>query len=605
MKNRTNYIAVILLLIGLAFNACTSKERGLKGRTIIEDGKEFLIQDSLLIKTSNGAEIAFLVVRNKKLTQPLPTILQHTIYTRNTDYKRAKRAASMGYVGVVSYTRGKAWSSSEIIPYEFEGNDINEVIDWIIEQPWSNGEVGMQGGSYNGFTQWAATKKLHPALKTIIPSASSAPGIAEPSENGVYMSFLYPWFPYVTNTKDLDEETYNDNERWNNLKQRYYQEGVAYGSLDSLDGTPNPFYSKQLDHPTYDEYWQNMMPYKNDFSKINIPILSTTGYFDGGQLGSMHYLKEHYKYNQNAEHYLVIGPFGHLGSQYVPEKVISNYTIDSIAQISVSNLSFEWFDYIFKKAPKPKLLKDKINFQVMGTNQWRHVPKLKEMSNDTLKFYLSNQLSDVNFSSQYGSGNNGEKQHFSLTANKPTNSGFLNQKVDFTKRAIEDENNYYIPLIVNDSLPLSNGFSFITKPFEKEIEFNGSYLGELKMTINKKDMDYSIVMYEQTPEGKYFKLTQHYIGRASLSKNREKRQLLTPNKMELVPIADVRMTSKKLRKGSRLVLVLNVNKHPHEQVNYGTGKDVSSETIKDAKEPLQVKWFNDSYVKIPIFSSEE
>ncbi|MFK7772039.1 MAG: CocE/NonD family hydrolase [Saprospiraceae bacterium] len=605
MKNSTIYIYVTILLFGIGFNSCKSKEPSKKVKTISENGKEYLIQDSLLLKTSDGAEIAFLVVRDKKLTQPLPTILHHTIYTRSNDFERAKLAAKNGYIGVVSYTRGKAWSSSEIIPYEFEGNDIYQMIDWIIEQPWSNGEVGMRGGSYTGFTQWAATKKLHPALKTIIPSASSAPGIAEPSENGVYMSFLYPWFPYVTNNKTLDEKTYNDNGRWNNLKQRYYQEGAAYRSLDSLDGSPNPIYNKQLEHPTYDEYWQSMMPYKNDFSKINIPILSTTGYYDGGQIGSMYYLKEHYKYNQNAEHYLVIGPFGHLGAQYVPEKIIDNYTIDSVAQINITNLSFEWFDYIFRNAPKPKLLKSKINFQVMGTNQWRHVPKLNDISNDTLQFYLNNQLSNVDFSSKDKTGNNGKKQHFSMTEDRPNHLDFLTQKIDFTDRTMAGENNYWNPGILNDSLPLGNGFSFITKPFEKEIEFNGSYLGGLKMTINKKDMDYSLVMYEQTPEGKYFKLTQHYIGRASHSKNREKRQLLIPNKKELIPIGDVRMTSKKLRKGSRLILVLNANKHPHEQINYGTGKDVSTETIQNGKVPLEIKWFNDSYIKIPIFISEE
>jgi putative CocE/NonD family hydrolase len=441
VKNTKKYIAGILLLIGVGFNSCKTKETNLKGRTISEDGEEFFIQDSLLIKTSDGAEIAFLIVRNKNLSEPLPTILHHTMYTRETDFKRAKRAASNGYVGVVSYTRGKAWSSSEIIPYEFEGSDIYEVIDWIAEQPWSNGEVGMQGGSYTGFTQWATTKKWHPALKTIIPSASAAPGIAEPSENGVYMSFLYPWFPYVTNNKTLDEETYGNNERWNRLKQAYYQKGVVYRSLDSLDGKANPFYNKQLNHPTYDEYWQNMMPYKSDFSKIDIPILSTTGYYDGGQLGALYYLKEHYKYNKNAEHYLIIGPFGHLGSQYVPEKEIDRYTIDSIAQINISDISFEWFDYIFKDAPKPALLKDRINFQVMGTNQWRHVPRLGNMSNDTLKFYLNNKLSNVNFTSQYGSGNHGNMIHYSLTRNKPTSLGFLDQTVDFTDRTLTGENN--------------------------------------------------------------------------------------------------------------------------------------------------------------------
>ncbi len=47
-------------------------------------------------------------------------------------------------------------------------------------------------------------------------------------------------------------------------------------------------------------------------------------------------------------------------------------------------------------------------------------------------------------------------------------------------------------------------------------------------------------------------------------------------------------------------MVVNGNKSPFEQINYGTGKDVNLEIIEDAKEPLRVKWYNSSYIKIPI-----
>ncbi len=54
------------------------------------------------------------------------------------------------------------------------------------------------------------------------------------------------------------------------------------------------------------------------------------------------------------------------------------------------------------------------------------------------------------------------------------------------------------------------------------------------------------------------------------------------------------------RLSSRIAIVLSVNKSQDNQKNYGTGKDVSSETIKDAGEPLQVKWYNDSYIDVPV-----
>jgi uncharacterized protein len=59
--------------------------------------------------------------------------------------------------------------------------------------------------------------------------------------------------------------------------------------------------------------------------------------------------------------------------------------------------------------------------------------------------------------------------------------------------------------------------------------------------------------------------------------------------------------SRKVIKGSKLLLVVGVNKSPDWQINYGTGKDVSDETIKDSGIPLEVKWYNDSYVEIPVY----
>ena len=61
------------------------------------------------------------------------------------------------------------------------------------------------------------------------------------------------------------------------------------------------------------------------------------------------------------------------------------------------------------------------------------------------------------------------------------------------------------------------------------------------------------------------------------------------------------MTSKKLSKGSRLIIVVGVQKSQNWQINYGTGKDVSDETISDASEPLEIKWFGDSFIKVPVW----
>lgn len=582
----------------LFFVACqTEQEESYK--LISKDGKQYLVQDSLLIETADGAFLSAIVVRDQAKKEALPTLLFHTIYARpQRDLDYAIKAASQGYVGVVTYSRGKGLSPDEIVPYEYEANDTYEVIDWISHQKWSDGQVGMYGGSYVGFTQWAATKKLHPALKTIVPSVAAAPGFAEPMENGVMANYFYAWPHYVAGNKYLDSTLYHDHQRWNKLNFNWYETGIAYTALDSLDGLPNPIFRKWLAHPTYDTYWQSMVPYQQEFAKINIPVLTTTGYFDGGQIGALYYMKEHYKYNPNAEHYLVIGPYTHFGAQRIPDPEVGGYKIGAAAQISITDLTFAWFDYIFKGAEKPDLLKDKVNYQVMGTNSWNHAPSLAEVAKDTLTFYLSATPSD--FDGPFDSGNNDLLQHFSLDGTQTKEVDSLFQSVDFADRAGENQNNYFNPLVISDTLTVGNGLSFVTRPFPREFELNGAYFGTLKAKINKKDFDFSTVLYERTWDGRYFKLTLRNVVRASQSKDITKRQLLEAGKIEHIPLNNVRMTSKIIDRGSRLILVLNGNKHPFDQINYGTGKEVSIETINDAKEPLQIEWFTDSYIKIPI-----
>ncbi len=601
MKKSTFFSICLLTISIIIFGSCNSKENQQVPRIVIENDNSYLVQDSILIPTKDGAKIHAIVVRSSKISEPMAAILFHSVYARKTDIERAKKIADRGYISVLSYTRGKGISPDKIVPYEHEVTDVYEVIDWISKQEWSNQEVGMYGGSYVGFTQWASMKhKVHPALKTIVPSVAAAPGIAEPMENGVYQNFHYPWTHYVSNNKYLDTTLYNNGKRWGGLNMKWYETGVAYKAMDSLDGLPNKKFNNELLHPTYDDYWKSMMPYKEDFSHIDIPILSTTGYYDGGQIGSLYYLKEHYKYNKNAEHYLVIGPYTHFGAQRVPDKKIYGYEIDPVAQINITNLIFDWFDYIFKGAQKPALLKDKINYQVMGANIWGHAPALDKVANDTLTYYFSSVRSNVKFKSTYDTGNLGVNEHFTLS-NKASSNNFLEQKIDFSDRGKYTWNASGGGNIVSETITIGEGFSFATEVFKEDFELNGSFHGALQVAINKKDFDCNIIWYEQTVDGKFHSLSLAFVGRASLAKDNEKRQLLIPSQKTSFPFTNVRMTSKKIKKGSRIIVVINGIKHPFSQINYGSGKDVSEETMgADAKESLQIKWFSDSFIKIPI-----
>ncbi len=554
-----------------------------------DDRRRYTIQDDVLIVTPHGATLSAVVVRPKSMSSPQPTALLFNIYTDlAASLYAGKLAAARGYVGVVADVRGKRLSPDEIVPYEHDANDTHAVIDWISRQSWSDGSVGMFGGSYNGFTQWAATKRLHPALKTIVPMVAAVPGLGLPMWNNVFTNANYGWTFFVTNNKELDHEVYRDRERWNGLAERWFASGRPYRDIDRIDGTPNPLLQRWLEHPAYDTYWQGMVPFGSEFAIIDVPILSITGYFDDGQGSALHYVREHYRHKPDADHYLVIGPYDHWGAQARPAPVVRDYRIDPVAHLDMQELTFQWLDHVLRGGPRPDILKDKINFQVMGSNAWRHVASLDEMASETLTLYLS-------------SATEGEYRRLSRTR-APLRESVL-QEVDLADRA-KMHNAIYPDPVTSSSLDLSNGVGFISEPFDGPVEVNGSFSGVLRVTINKQDMDVAVALYAQLPDGTYFYLS-HFLGRASYANDMTRRQLLKPGTVESIPIQRTIMTSRRLEKGSRVVAVLNVNKNDTYQVNYGTGRDVSDESIEDAGTPLRIEWHDDSYLELPVRSLGE
>ncbi|MDA6072681.1 CocE/NonD family hydrolase [Flavobacterium sp. AC] len=575
------YFVFLVLIVSNVFSQQTSaiKAADLKSA--------YTIQDSVMIKTRDGALISAIVVRKKRDSTPKPVILQYTIYVRDKgrDLKSLKEAADNGYVGVMAYSRGKGFSPDEIFPYENDSNDAYDVIDWISKQEWCNGSVGMYGGSYNGFTQWAACKKMHPALKTIVPYVANRPGMGLPMENNVFVNPNYEWSLYVGNNKTLDTIAGNDRQRFRKMQNKWWETGVAYKKLDSVDGVPNRHFQRWINHPSFDEYWQKMAPYEKDFTQINIPVLAFDGYYNDSQNSSLYYIRELQKYNPQTPAYVIIGPYGHFGTQVGGEVSLSDYKVDPVAIINIKKITYQWFDYILKNGAKPEVLKDKINYQVMGKNEWRSAPSLDKMSNGFLKMYLTDKKSG---------------KFYALKDKKPIKKKYLYQEVDFANREIQN-NDYYPDPIIRKEIDTTNGYVFISERLKEPILVNGSFLGEIKASINKKDMDIGITLYEVMPNGEYFHLS-YFLGRASYAKDITTRNLLQPNQIETIPFSNTHLVSKQLSKGSRLLVVINVNKNPFSELNYGTGKVVTEETIKDVKEPLKVKWYNDSFVKIPIWN---
>ena len=450
-----------------------------------EEGRRYLIDEDVRIRTPEGATLCATVARPRRTAAKLPTAFQFTIYANASNRNEAIHSASEGFVGVVATSRGKGGSPDAVVPYEHDGVDAARVIDWIADQAWSDGQVGMYGGSYDGFTQWAAAKHHPRALRSLMPSVPVAPGIDTPMEGGVFRNLFYKWIPYVTRTRGLDEADYNDWGRWNGLDWSWFESGRPYRELPDLDGRPNPLWLR-------------------------------------------------------------------------------------------------WLDHTLRGGPRPPRLQGRVNYEVMGANLWKAAPSLEGMANSSLRRYLSPTRSG---------------DALQLTE-RPVKGAIFRQEVDF---ADHDQLQFGQPQLIQDKrLDTTHGFAFATEPLSAPLEVSGCFSGELRFTVNKKDLDLALGLYELTKEGDYLLLST-WLGRASWRKDSTTRRLIVPGRPTVLPFRSGRLTSRLLAKGSRLVFLLSVPRQPRMQMNLGSGKDVSDEVKVDGETPLRITWSGESFVQFPVW----
>lgn len=551
-------------------------------RIAADEARRYVIERELRITTPAGVRLAALIVRPRRM-EPLPTLLQFTIYAHEDwAMEDARRMAARGYAGVVAYTRGKGTSPEAIVAFEHDGEDAAAVIDWIAAQPWSDGRVGMYGGSYSGFTQWAAARQRPKALKAMATSATTAPGIDVPMEGGIFLNFMYPWPFYTTGNRWLDDATYGDQARWQALNRNWYASGRSYRSLPAIDGAANTLFLRWLQHPDYDAYWQAMIPQGQAFADIDIPVLATTGYFDGAQVGVLHYLREHLRHRPDADHTLLIGPFEHFSMQTGLGEDVQGYVPDRSARIDLQGLRLDWFDHVFKGAARPALLQDRINYQVMGADRWAHAPSLSAMAERRWRLYL-----------QAGTG---ERHRLAAQA---AGQGELRQRIDLRDRGDAGWTPPAKALIAE--LDPHGALVFASEPLGQATLLSGLFGGRLDFTVNKRDVDLGLVLYEQLAEGGYLQLG-YWMQRASYAGDRRRRELLQPGRLQRIDFTSDRLLGRQLQAGSRLVMVLGVLRQGDLQINHGSGKDVSDETIDDAGEPLDIRWQGSSYLELPVGS---
>ncbi|NVM88518.1 CocE/NonD family hydrolase [Variovorax sp. SG517] len=546
-----------------------------------QNGSRYVAEADVRIPVRGGV-IHASVIRPGRADGGLPALLRFTLDPSEDD---ARLSAARGYVGVTAYVRGRTPDGKGAVwPFVRDGDDAAAVIDWIARQPWSDGRVAMLGEGYSGYAAWAAARRKPPALKAIATIAPMAPGIDFPMAGQIFRNAMVRWAQEHALAEPLHAGIDADagpDAVWQALDARWHRGNRPYWDIDRvLLGKRSRLIRSWLTHPSHDRFWQKFLPSAQQFARIDIPVLGIAGYY-GADAGALYFHNEHLRNRPQADTTLLLGPYDAGSIRRGTAATLRGYTTDPVARVDLPGLRYQWLDHVLKGADKPSLLLDRVNYQVMGADRWRHVPALEAPERPRLRLYLDTRRRD---------------EPHGLLPSPSEGGGNARLAVDLADR--RDARIPWPDALRADRLTARNGISFASDPLTEDTEIAGSLRGVFDITPSRQDMDFNVSLYEQTASGEYLLLFDPYDFRASYAGHRVRRRLLRAGERQLLAFTTERVTARRLSAGSRIVLVVGINRRADRQVNYGSGKDVNSETIADAKWPVRVRWHARSYIEI-------
>jgi uncharacterized protein len=501
-----------------------------------------------------------------------PVLLQRTPYNKDGGFKFGLQAAQRGYVAIIQDVRGRYSSEGEWYTFKHEPNDGYDTVEWAAVLPYSNGKVGMWGGSYVGATQMLAAIAHPPHLAGICPVVTASNYHA----NWTYQGGAFEQWFNESWTSGLAENTLN-REVWNysNAMKGAWQLPLTSYPLFNLPantGVPAssaalaPYFLDWLAHPNYDDYWKQWS-IEEHFADIKVPALTIAAWYDifqGGSLRNYMGIKAHggSEAARNGQHLLVIVG-GHAGNG--PK--IGDVDFGPDSHFDEDGTTLDWYDYLFKGmhnefAGKP------VKIFVMGINQWREEDAWPLARAHETKYFLhsagkANSLrGDGTLSTAAPHAENADQYIYDPANPVPTIGGPLCCDGEHLEPGPRDQR----PDEARDDVLV-----YSTPPLAHDMEVTGPVSLELYAKSSAVDTDFTAKLVDVSPDGFARNLTEGII-RARYRESQEKPELINPGQVYKFTI-DVWSTSNVFLKGHILRLEVSSSNFPRFDRNLNTGED--------------------------------
>jgi putative CocE/NonD family hydrolase len=526
-------------------------------------------------------------------TGRFPTLVYRTPYGKQFALKEGstfEKAVARGYAVVIQDVRGRYASDGDFSPYQNEGRDGYDTIEWAARQSWSDGNVGTFGLSYPGAVQWLAAVESPPHLKAMVPAMTFSTPRNFFYSGGVFDGSWLDWvwfniapdarrrknLPGPQTRKEAAASWKQDHERIQNY--------LPLRDLPDLKQVA-PFYYEWLSHPPADLWW-DWAELRNKYDRVHAAVLNFSGWYDeaygpDGATTNFNGLLAARRSEKDPRTHTMIGPWTHGGQD---ESKSGERDFGPAAPIDYDELIFRWMDHYLRKIDNGVDREKPVRLFVMGDNAWRDEDSWPLARAKETSYYLNAPESASRTGTLYASviSPSARTSEFVSDPAHPLTDPYTEYGAhDYRAFASRDD------VLVFDTIPL-----------QADTEVTGPIRVEIFVSADVPDFDLWVRLLDVSPDGTAFNLMSPGLDvlRASYRNASLKPELLAPGKVYLLNV-DRMLTSNVFRAGHRIRVQISAAFSPHFSRNLQTGESeiTSSQTqlghiriYHDAEHPSRI-----------------
>jgi putative CocE/NonD family hydrolase len=502
--------------------------------------------------------------------------------------------------------RGRGNSEGTFRPFLQEAEDTHDVIEWLAAQPYTDGQVAMCGGSYNGYCQWAAAKNFPVHLSTIMPTAAPHLGTDFPMRNNIGYPYVVQWLTLVRE-RTVQEIACADDCYWQEIFHRWYRSGRPFKELDAIAGARSEAFQDWLQHPVIDSYWDAYNPTSEDYANIRLPVLTITGAYDDDQLGALTHYRSHVGDVEREDkiHYLVIGPWDHSGT-HKPVRVVGGLELGPESVLDIKALQLEWCTWHLKRGPKPQFLKKPVAYYVTGEERWHYADSLSTIAGYCQSLFLDSagRADAHSFSGSLSAepGRGPPDSYCHDPRSSQSMDAFCGSQAS-SKSWVTDQG--------SPSAPDGKRLIYHTEPFLGDATIAGFFKLSVWLAIDCPDTDFYVSVYEIQPDARSIRLTSDAM-RARYRSGLRGEVLINTREALRYDFERFTFVARRISAGSRLRLIIapegRLIDAPFTQRNFNGGGCVAEESVESAR-AVNVILFHDagrpSMLEVPYLNSTE